>query len=271
MDDWDQRDGKVFTRADVLSTAQRSLAAAGAHDRDAWIGLFTADGTIEDPVGSRPHRGRNAIATFYDTFIGPRAITFRPDGDIVTGTTVIRDVELVIAMSPTLTLRVPTFIRYELRHDAGALKLCALSAYWELPAMAAQFARSGLAALPSGVALGRTMLAEQGLAGCLGFVSGLRPLGAGLKSRFSDLLEAACTGDELGLRRLAADAVISHGERTQVSTSEVVKQLAGGTWEKVVRSGPAVAARVDRAGERWVLIGESGPDRSAFGRLRLFG
>ena len=261
----------AFTRVDLLSTAQRSLAAAGAHDRDGWIGLFTADGTIEDPVGSRPHRGAAAIGKFYDTFIGPRAISFRPDGDIVVDTTVIRDVELVIAMSPTLTLRVPTFIRYDLRGDETELKVCALSAYWELPAMVAQFARSGLSAVPSGITLGRTMLTEQGLSGCVGFLRGFRRIGSGVKGRFTDLLDAACKGDELGLRRRVGDAAITHGDRAPMTTSELLKILSGGSWAKAVQSGPSVAARVERAGRCRVLIGETGPDRSSFSRLRLFG
>lgn len=265
----------AFTRVDLLSTAQRSLAAAGAHDRDGWIGLFTADGTIEDPVGSRPHRGAAAIGRFYDTFIGPRAITFHPDGDIVVDTTVIRDVELIIAMTPTLTLRVPTFIRYDLRgyerDDDSELKVCALSAYWELPAMIAQFARSGLGAVPSGITLGRTMLTEQGLSGCAGFLRGFRGVGSGGKGRFTDLLDAACEGDELGLRRRVGDASITQGDRAPMTTSELLKNLSGGSWTKAVQSGPSVAARVERSGRRWVLIGETGPDRGSFSRLRLFG
>ena len=56
-----------------------------AHDRDGWVGLFTADGVVEDPVGSRPHRGRAEIERFYDTFIGPRDITFHRDADVVVG------------------------------------------------------------------------------------------------------------------------------------------------------------------------------------------
>ena len=265
----------AFTRVDLLSTAQQSLAAAGAHDRDGWIALFTPDAKIEDPVGSRPHRGTAAIGKFYDTFIGPRAITFRPDGDIVVDATVIRDVELIIAMSPTVTLRVPTFIRYDLHgeqlDDEAELKVCALSAYWELPAMLAQFARAGLAAVPIGITLSRTMLNEQGLRGCSGFLRGLRSIGSGVKGRFTDLLDAACNGDELGVRRCVAGASITLGAQTPMSTSEMLKHLSGGDWSKVVQSGPSVAARVQRAGRSWVLIGESGPDRRSLSRLALFG
>jgi hypothetical protein len=46
------------SRAELLAVVERSPTAAGAHDRAGWVGLFTTDGTVEDPVGSRPHRGR---------------------------------------------------------------------------------------------------------------------------------------------------------------------------------------------------------------------
>ena len=71
------------TDADVLATVERSLVAASARDRAGWLQLFTADGRVEDPVGSRPHVGAAQIARFYDTFIGPRRITAHRDADFV--------------------------------------------------------------------------------------------------------------------------------------------------------------------------------------------
>jgi hypothetical protein len=59
----------------LLAAVERSPEAA-AHDRAGWVGLFTVDGRIEDPVGSRPHVGQAQIGRFYDTFIGPRDIAF---------------------------------------------------------------------------------------------------------------------------------------------------------------------------------------------------
>ncbi|MDY6995838.1 MAG: nuclear transport factor 2 family protein [Actinomycetota bacterium] len=258
-----------ITPVEALSTAQRSLAAAAAHDRSGWIDLFTTDGQVEDPVGSRPHRGRAAIARFYDTFIGPRSITFDAGGDVVVGTTVVRDVELQIAMSPTLTMRVPTFIRYDVRADKGDLKIAALSAYWELPAMIVQFARGGPAAIPSGAALGRAMLTHQGIGGCLGFLRGFRRVRAGAARRFTQLLDDACSGDEIGLRRAAAEASCFHGDTLAMTTSDLVTQLSGCSWDKLIRSGGSVAARIEGAGARAVLIGEFGPD-ATLARLRLF-
>lgn len=268
-----------FTRADVLSTAQRSLAAAGAHDRDGWVGMFTADGRVEDPVGSAPHRGQAAIGRFYDTFIGPRTISHHPDTDIVVGTTVIRDLELEIAMASALTMRVPVYIRYDVRNDVrndkAELRIAALSAYWELPAMIGQFARGGLSAVPAGIALGRTMFANQGLAGSLGFVSGFRGVGSGAKGLFGRFLDDACGGDEVGMRRLVSDTPVTIGDTEAVTGSDLAKHLSGGSWSKLISSGRSVAARVDRDGRRTVLIGEveggAGRDRVRITRIRLFG
>lgn len=53
-----------------------SLTAVRNHDRDAWLALWEDDATIEDPVGissldpaGKGHRGKQAIAKFYDTVI----------------------------------------------------------------------------------------------------------------------------------------------------------------------------------------------------------
>jgi Nuclear transport factor 2 (NTF2) domain len=61
-------------RAHLIAAVQRSPQAAAAHDRAGWVGLFSADGRIEDSVGSRPHLGTERIGSFYDTFIGSRDI-----------------------------------------------------------------------------------------------------------------------------------------------------------------------------------------------------
>lgn len=55
---------------------RRSMAMAEAKDRDGWLALFAADGSVEDPVGSSPfdpdgkgHRGIAAVTAFYDNVI----------------------------------------------------------------------------------------------------------------------------------------------------------------------------------------------------------
>jgi Nuclear transport factor 2 (NTF2) domain len=137
----------ALDRAHLLAAVARSPRAAAAHDRAGWVGLFTGDGRIEDPVGSRPHVGHAQIGRFYDTFIGPRDIEFHRDLDIVVGTAVLRDLELEVSMDSAVTMYIPAFLRYDLRADLreghGYWKIAQLRAYWELPAMMLQFLRAG--------------------------------------------------------------------------------------------------------------------------------
>ncbi len=61
---------------DARALGQASMAAVEAGDREAWLALFTEDAVVEDPIGpssfdpeGHGHRGREAIARFYDTVI----------------------------------------------------------------------------------------------------------------------------------------------------------------------------------------------------------
>jgi hypothetical protein len=260
----------AFTRSDVLATAERSPAAAGARDRNGWVGLFTADARVEDPVGSQPHRGLGAIGRFYDTFIGPRHITYRPDTDIVTGTTVVRDGELDIAMGP-VALHVPVYIRYDLQEDGGELKIAALSAFWELPAMVGQFLRAGVGGLPAGLQLSKSLLVNQGLVGVLGYVGGLRGTGPQGKRRFREFLDDARAGDEVAVRRwLGKDARVTSGDDVPLSTAELLSRIATAHPCKMIASGYSVIVGLDRDGRRDVLIAEVTAKPFAIRRIRYF-
>jgi steroid delta-isomerase len=64
-------------RPTARELGQASMAAVEAGDRDAWLDLFSVDAVVEDPVGpsmfdpeGTGHRGREAIAAFYDNVIG---------------------------------------------------------------------------------------------------------------------------------------------------------------------------------------------------------
>lgn len=261
----------TFTRADLLATAERSPAAAGARDKNAWVGLFTPNGRVEDPVGSAPHQGVAAIGLFYDTFIGPRDIRYHPDVDIVMGRTVVRDGELEVTMAATLTLRVPVYIRYDLDDASGELKIAALSAFWELPALVGQFLRGGVRAVPAGLQLSKLLLRNQGLVGALGFLGGFRGIGSGAKGVVARFLDAACAGDEVGMRRrLAAKADIASGDDVQLSAADLLRHLSGGRWRKLIGSGYAVVAGIERDGQRSVLFTEVGAEPVAITRIRVF-
>src|SRR5688572_30013235 len=107
----------------LLAYVARSPKLCAAHDRAGWCGLFAADAEVDDPVGSRPHRGREAIERFYDTFIAPNALTFSVEHDIVCGMSVMRDLNILSVMSTGLRVTVPMHLRYDLVDDSGALKL----------------------------------------------------------------------------------------------------------------------------------------------------
>src|SRR4051812_6577437 len=51
----------------IRETIENYWKAFTAGDRDAYVGLFTEDGTVEDPVGTPVHRGKEAIGGFFDT------------------------------------------------------------------------------------------------------------------------------------------------------------------------------------------------------------
>jgi hypothetical protein len=115
------------------------------------------------------------------------------------------------------------------------------------------------------------MFSNQGLSGSLGFLSGFRGLGADGIDLFARFLDESCAGDEIGVRRLAADIPITLGDTEPLTTSEFVERLSGGTWDKLIRSGRAVAARIERGDRHSVVIGDLGTDRAAISRLRVFG
>jgi hypothetical protein len=261
----------AFTRADMLTTAQQSPAAAGARDKEAWVGLFMANGRVEDPVGSMPHIGRSAIGRFYDTFIGPREIRYVPHVDIVMDRTVVRDGELEVTMASTLTLRVPVYVRYDMQDEEGELKIAALSAFWELPAMVGDFLRGGIRAVPAGVQLSKLLVRNQGLAGTLGFLSGFSGMGGGGKRLFARFLDAACAGDEVGMRRrLASQVCISSGDNLELSAANLLRHLSGAQWRKLIGSGHAVVAATERSGQRSVIFAEVGSEPVAITRIRVF-
>lgn len=264
----------TLTRTELLAAVERSPQAAGAHDRDGWVGLFAAGGQVEDPVGSRPHRGAATIGRFYDTFIGPREITFHRDVDICRGATVVRDLELEVTMgirSKAVTMRIPAYLRYALQPAETGAQVTELQAYWELPTMVGQFLRSGVGAVPAGLQLSGALLRNQGFAGAAGFAQGFRGAGRPGKRLFTALLDDLRAGDEVALRRrLSRDTTVCAGEDGPLGVSGLVELAAGAHWHKLIGSGYSLVAGLDRDGRRAVLIADVTPKPMTVTRLRYF-
>lgn len=262
-------------RERLLSAVERSPQAAAAHDRAGWVGLFTGDGRIEDPVGSAPHVGHPQICRFYDTFIGPRDIKFHRDVDIVVGTAVVRDLELEVSMGPSVTsnvtMSIPAFLRYDLREDDGQWKIARLRAYWELPAMMLQFLRAGSRAAFPAVALSRDLLANQGLRGTAGFLAGFRRAGARRKRLAETFLAAAARKDVSAAQRpLSPTAPITLGDDDRLDVTELVEQLDGAAWAKVIGAGTTVAVSVNSTHGRGVMLVDVEWPGNVINRIRYF-
>jgi hypothetical protein len=258
-------------REQLLAAVERSPQAFSVHDRDGWVGVFTDDARVEDPVGSQPHVGLDDIYLFYDTFIGPRDIKFHRDLDIVFGTIVLRDLELEVAMGPAVTMYIPAFLRYDLREANGQWQIAELRAYWELPTMVLQFLRTGLGAVSPGLQLSRGLLTNQGPRGTAGFMAAFRRAGARHKRLVEAFLGAAARGDRLAaLRPLSSTAAITLGDNDPLDIAELVEQLSGASWTKVVGAGPTVAVSVNSAHGRGIMFADVAWRGNVINQIRYF-
>ena len=121
--------------AQLLSLRSVELVQAGA--RDAWLDLFAEDAVVEDPVGVSPfdptgngHKGRAAIAAFYDRIIAragkmePVLHASYPCGDECANvwTARITGVDGVVTENPMVAIY---------RANATGDKLVSLRAFWD--------------------------------------------------------------------------------------------------------------------------------------------
>jgi ketosteroid isomerase-like protein len=54
------------TKDTVRALLERYCATMNAHDRESWLDCFAVDAVQEDPVGTPPNVGREAIGAFFD-------------------------------------------------------------------------------------------------------------------------------------------------------------------------------------------------------------
>lgn len=260
-----------MTEPDLLAVVEQSPRAAAAHDRTGWVALFTDDGRVEDPVGSRPHVGPAKIGAFYDTFIAPRDIEFHRNLDIVGDSVVVRDVGLEVTMARGVTMRIPAFLRYHLREINGEWRFAVLQAYWELPAMMRQFLQHGPRAVVPGLRLSQALLRNQRLGGTVGFLTGFRRGTKRNKTHVAEFLNAAGSGEQgTAMHTLSPDVAVTFGETTPANIVEFVDALGSVTWEKMIGAGRSVVVSVGAGHERGVLFAEVNQRGDAITRIRYF-
>ncbi|MBF6436485.1 nuclear transport factor 2 family protein [Nocardia cyriacigeorgica] len=259
--------------ASLLAAVQASPRAVAAHDRQAWVGLFTADATVRDPVGARPHTGRAAIERFYDTFIAPNSIEFRVDHDFAGPAVVVRDLSILTTMATGAQVLVPMHLRYDLAEVDGDLRIAHLAAHWELPAMVAQLLRTGAPGFGAGMKLGAALVRNQGLAGAAGMARGFTGVGRAGKRVATELFGAASSGDTAHVRRLlGAGTVIECPAGTVVSADEFTAWAGAGLRTgKTIAAGRSVTTSVERGGAPAVVALEFAPDAPRIHQVVVFG
>ena len=124
----------------VHLAGERSRAAAIARDKDAWLDVFAEDAVVEDPIGpshfdpeGKGHRGKKAIAAFFDKAIAPSELEFHFADTFICGNEEA-NVGYILITASGFRVRADGVFTYRV-NDAG--KITALRAYWEMDRAAA--------------------------------------------------------------------------------------------------------------------------------------
>jgi len=121
--------------------SQRSMDAVHKKDKEAWVANFADDGVVEDPIGpsmfdpdGKGHRGKAAIAAFWDKLIAPNRVFFDIRESYACGSE-CANVGTVNTVMPNGAAMVVNGVFTYRVNDAG--KVVALRAFWEMSKMKA--------------------------------------------------------------------------------------------------------------------------------------
>ena len=127
------------TEHPARAAARRSMELVHAKDREGWLANFADDAVIEDPIGRSPlcpdgqgHRGRAAIAKFWDAVIGPNRVLFEIRHSYACGAECANVGTISTVLPDGSVSQVDGVFTY--RVDAAG-KVLALRAYWEFERM----------------------------------------------------------------------------------------------------------------------------------------
>lgn len=235
----------------------RSPLLVGAHDRDAWLGIFTDDGVIEDPVGAGAYVGRRRHEKFWGAYIQPNRVTFHPKRDFVSGPTTVRHVTIssFTPVSDEVRLVLPAIIEYRVIDG----RISSLRAFWEPRHAVSWHLRQGLRGLWGLTVHGVRMTFLLGPGAGLGFTRALFPslspaVGRALAERFARALPdraafgALVEGATLTIQR--ADGVDVHDA---ASAADAVADLRAAEIEESIVAGDHLAC-VLRAGSSALVV-----------------
>jgi ketosteroid isomerase-like protein len=192
---------------------------ADAHDRARWLGLYTDDAIVEDPVGTprcqrgvhtRPG-GEDDLERFYRVFIAPTSLRAESLRDTVVGDTVMREVVLHVGLPGGARASIPACLEYDLVAIADGFRVRHLRAYWDAPRngrlISSQGMRGKLSSALSGLRLLRHFGRDWTGRYLSGTKRGIRRDGAPLTA---ELTKAIASGDPTAFDALASrDATVT--------------------------------------------------------------
>ncbi|WP_248960178.1 nuclear transport factor 2 family protein [Sphaerisporangium perillae] len=116
--------------------ARLSMATVAAGRKEDWLGLFTPDALVEDPVGpsmldpgGKGHRGHDGIRRFWDDNFGSaQGFHFRVRDSFANGPCCANVTTITVTLRGGTTMKVDCVIIYTV-DDAGLIT--SLRAHWE--------------------------------------------------------------------------------------------------------------------------------------------
>jgi hypothetical protein len=129
---WEAPDGDHPARR----AAQRSMAAVAAGRRADWIGLFTRDALVEDPVGpsmldpeGKGHRGHEGIGRFWDEHVSSVSqYHFQVKDSFANGPCCANILTITMALGGGTTMTVDCVVIYTVTGDG---LITSIRAHWE--------------------------------------------------------------------------------------------------------------------------------------------
>lgn len=115
----------------------RSRDAVRRRDRDGWLALFADDAVVQDPVGVSPfdqtgegHRGKDAIAAFWDDVIGLNPVRMDLRASHAGGDEVANVIRITTTLSDGTEVVGELVALYRVRPADGLIE--SLRAFWEM-------------------------------------------------------------------------------------------------------------------------------------------
>lgn len=157
---------------DPFTPVLRSPELVKRHDKAGWLALFTEEALIEDPVGAGAYVGRERHSKFWDAFIAPNDVTFRPIRDFASGARVVRYVTI---STVTPVSAAPFELNALIEYVVEGERLASLRAFWEPRLAVGWHAKQGLRGMLGLGKHGLRMTVGLGFQSAMGFSRALVP------------------------------------------------------------------------------------------------